>query len=104
MNSKNKRFFDRRIIGYPKTVRFERIPSNVTASEKKKVEKTCSVFQFKKKRIKRHKNGYFYKVELTSLDGFVLDFKSKFWFKLRCFIKQKDFQISEKAALFDFLS
>ena len=54
MNSKNKRFFDRRLIGYPITAIFERISSNVTASEKKRrSKKTCSVFEFKKKRIKR---------------------------------------------------
>ena len=35
MNSKNKRFFDVCLIGYPITARFERISSNITASEKK---------------------------------------------------------------------
>ena len=61
MNSKNKRFFDRRLIGYRITARFERISSNITASEKKRrSNKTCSVFEFKKKRIKRQKMVYPY--------------------------------------------
>ena len=63
MNSKNKRFFDRRLIRYTVTVRFERISSNVTASEKKKVKKdllSIRVLEFKKKRIKRQKMVYPY--------------------------------------------
>ena len=36
MNTKNKKFFDRRLIGYPIMARFERIFTNITASEKKK--------------------------------------------------------------------
>ena len=49
--------FDRRLIGYTRIATFEIIPSNVTASEKKKVEKEGSVFEFKKKRIKLQKSG-----------------------------------------------
>ena len=59
MNSKNKGFCDRRLIGYPLTARSERISSIITASEKKRRSNmTCSVLKFKKKRIKRQKMVY----------------------------------------------
>ena len=53
MNSKNKRFFDSRLIGYPITAIFERISSNVIASEKKKVKKDLLSVRIQNKRIKR---------------------------------------------------
>ena len=65
MNSKNKRFFDRRLIRYPVTVRFERISSNVTASEKKKVKKDLLSIRIQKEANKTTKNGL--SIQLTSV-------------------------------------
>ena len=64
MNSKNKRFFDRRLIRYPVTVRFERISSNVTASEKKKVKKDLLSIRIQKEANKTTKKGL--SIQLTS--------------------------------------
>ena len=48
MKSKNKRFFDCCLIGYPITARLERISSNITASEVSCVDKPffCRFFRF----------------------------------------------------------
>ena len=57
MNSRNKRFFDRCLIGYPITARFERISSNVTASKKGGRKKLAQYSNSKKKANKTSKNG-----------------------------------------------
>ena len=72
MNTKNKRFFDSRLIGYPITARFERIPSNITASEKKRrSNKTLLSIRIQKEANKTTKIGL--SIQLTS--DFELDCK-----------------------------
>ena len=55
MNSKNNRFFDRRMIRCPIAARFERLPRNVTASGKKKVEKDLLCVRIQKEANKTTK-------------------------------------------------
>ena len=71
MNSKNKIFFDHRLIRYPVTVRFERISSNVTASEKKKVKKDLLSLRIQKEANKTTKNVL--SIHLTSKLTLVCD-------------------------------